>query len=89
MSYPRGQNRFQGHIQLWLLHCNVTNYNNFLCIQVFSVQTVGGAGAVRIGADILIQLMKCTTAYHSDPSWGNYNLEDNLVYSYVIQCWNW
>ena len=39
-------------------------------LQAFGVQTVGGSGALRVGAELLVRHSKFTTFYLSDPTWG-------------------
>uniref|UniRef100_A0A481MQI8 aspartate transaminase n=1 Tax=Nipponaphis monzeni TaxID=196483 RepID=A0A481MQI8_9HEMI len=39
---------------------------------IFGFQCIGGAGALKIGADFLHQFMECTTVYFSDPTWVNH-----------------
>ncbi|KAF0767189.1 aspartate aminotransferase, cytoplasmic-like isoform X1, partial [Aphis craccivora] len=36
---------------------------------IFGVQSIGGAGALKIGAEFLSRHMSCTTAYYPDPSY--------------------
>ncbi|XP_022173895.1 aspartate aminotransferase, cytoplasmic-like isoform X2 [Myzus persicae] len=37
--------------------------------KVFGVQSIGGAGALKIGAEFLSRYMNCTTVCYPDPSW--------------------
>lgn len=39
---------------------------------VFTLQALGGTGALKVGADYLKQLLPQTTLYISDPSWENH-----------------
>ncbi|XP_050432189.1 aspartate aminotransferase, cytoplasmic-like [Adelges cooleyi] len=41
---------------------------------VFGVQTIGCTGGMRVGADLLVSHMNCTTFYVSDPTWENHRL---------------
>lgn len=40
--------------------------------QVFSAQTIGGSGALRIGAEFLVQSIKCKEIFISTPTWPNH-----------------
>ncbi|XP_022173896.1 aspartate aminotransferase, cytoplasmic-like [Myzus persicae] len=37
--------------------------------KIFGVQSIGGAGALKIGAEFLSRHMNCTTVYYPDPSY--------------------
>uniref|UniRef100_A0A5S6QQ09 Aspartate aminotransferase n=1 Tax=Trichuris muris TaxID=70415 RepID=A0A5S6QQ09_TRIMR len=39
-----------------------------------TVQSVGGTGALRVGLEFALRAGGATTAYISDPTWGNHNL---------------
>jgi hypothetical protein len=38
--------------------------------QAFGIQAVGGCGALRIGAELLVRHAQYTTFYISEPTWG-------------------
>ena len=40
--------------------------------RMMSAQTLGGTGALKIGADFLKQVVKCTDIWISNPSWANH-----------------
>jgi aromatic-amino-acid transaminase len=40
--------------------------------RMISAQTLGGTGALKIGADFLKQVVKCTDIWISNPSWANH-----------------
>lgn len=42
--------------------------------KVTSVQTLSGTGGLRVAADTLNKVLKLTTFYYSDPTWGNHRM---------------
>ena len=40
------------------------------CVEVDSVQAIGGTGALRVGLDFLHSRLGCDTVYVSKPTWG-------------------
>lgn len=42
--------------------------------RAFGVQSLGGTGALRNGAEFLHRILGCDTVYNSDPTWGNHGM---------------
>jgi aspartate/tyrosine/aromatic aminotransferase len=53
-----------------LFYSTTYSHSSILLLQAFGVQTAGGTGALRAGAELLVRYYKYTTFYISAPTWG-------------------
>jgi aspartate aminotransferase len=64
-----GREEFNSHVESLVLGANHTARRDR---RVRTVQTPGGCGALRVGAELLRAAAPATTVHVSDPTWGNH-----------------